>query len=153
MGQRFLRALGYGSILGRPDQVDEDIQMHADRLFQRVLQHEEAVEKAKEAGQPLPVFDPVVPKARAVTIQPTAEIEQKWKEKIEQLPEDERAAEAAALRADYQAKTEVAQTMKGLLDAKQKERESRQAKGQGTFMDGIAALFGNGGRGDESGKQ
>lgn len=138
--------MGYGSVLGRPAEVDEDIQMHADLLFQRVVQHETAVEKAKADGTTIPVFDPVVPKAKVNTVQPTEEVEKKWRKHLDGLPEDERAAEEAALRADLQAKTEVAQTMKGLWDEKKKEREDRQAKGQGTLTDSLAAIFGGGGQ-------
>lgn len=147
--QRFLRALGYGSVAGRPAEVDEDIQLHADALFQRMLQHEAEVEKAKENGTLIPTFDPSIPKpsissAATPAVKPSEELQKQWKEKLDQLPEDERAAEEAALRADLQAKADVARNVKKIWDAKREEREVRRAEGQATFSDTIAALFSRG---------
>ncbi|UKZ48975.1 hypothetical protein TrVGV298_003212 [Trichoderma virens] len=147
MQSRFLRALGYGSVAGRPSEVDEDIQLHADALFQRMLQHEAEVEKAKENGTLIPTFDPSLPKTNAANttnIKPSEELQKQWKEKLDQLPEDERPAEEAALRADLQAKADVARNVKKIWDAKREEREVRRAEGQATFSDTIAALFSRG---------
>ncbi|KAI9171690.1 hypothetical protein HJFPF1_01179 [Paramyrothecium foliicola] len=145
MQSRFLRVLGYGSVIGRPAQVDEDIQMHSDSLFQRMLLHEQAVEKAKKEGTPIPVFDLSLPKPSASTVAPSEEIQKQWKEKLDQLPEDERKVEEAALRADLQVKTTVARDMKKIWDTKHEEREARQAEGQGTLSDSLASLvFGKG---------
>ncbi|PON30684.1 hypothetical protein TGAM01_v200104 [Trichoderma gamsii] len=147
MQSRFLRALGYGSVAGRPAEVDEDIQLHADALFQRMLQHEAEVEKAKEAGTLIPSFDPSIPRTTATpatAVKPSEELQKQWKEKLDQLPEDERAAEEAALRADLQAKADVARNVKKIWDAKREEREVRRAEGQATFSDTIAALFSKG---------
>ncbi|KAH6609246.1 hypothetical protein Trco_002592 [Trichoderma cornu-damae] len=147
MQSRFLRALGYGSVAGRPGEVDEDIQLHADALFQRMLQHEAEVEKAKENGTLIPTFDPSLPKtntAGAAITKPSEELQKHWKEKLDQLPEDERAAEEAALRADLQAKADVARNVQKIWDAKREEREVRRAQGQATFSDTIAALFSRG---------
>ncbi|PNP46300.1 hypothetical protein TGAMA5MH_02335 [Trichoderma gamsii] len=147
MQSRFLRALGYGSVAGRPAEVDEDIQLHADALFQRMLQHEAEVEKAKEAGTLILSFDPSIPRTTATpatAVKPSEELQKQWKEKLDQLPEDERAAEEAALRADLQAKADVARNVKKIWDAKREEREVRRAEGQATFSDTIAALFSKG---------
>ncbi|KAL6876687.1 hypothetical protein J3F83DRAFT_726699 [Trichoderma novae-zelandiae] len=147
MQSRFLRALGYGSVAGRPAEVDEDIQLHADALFQRMLQHEAEVEKAKENGTLIPAFDPSIPKPSTMSapaIKPSEELQKQWKERLDQLPEDERAAEEAALRADLQAKADVARNVKKIWDAKREEREVRRAEGQATFSDTIAALFSKG---------
>jgi hypothetical protein len=142
--QRFLRALGYASDLRRPATVDEDIQMHSDALWQRVLQHEEAAAKAKEQGLPVPQFDPVVPRVADPSFQPTDEVKQAWAEKLKTLPEDERPAEEAALRADYAAKATVARDVRSLREAEKEERKARQAEGKGTIMDAIQNLVGGG---------
>ncbi|KAM0466928.1 hypothetical protein ACHAPV_000439 [Trichoderma viride] len=147
MQSRFLRALGHGSVAGRSAEVDEDIQLHADALFQRMLQHEAEVEKAKEAGTLIPTFDPSIPKTTATpatAVKPSEELQKQWKEKLDQLPEDERVAEEAALRADLQAKADVARNVKKIWDAKREERDGRRAEGQATFSDTIAALFSKG---------
>ncbi|KAJ3495572.1 hypothetical protein NLG97_g3298 [Lecanicillium saksenae] len=144
MQSRFLRALGYGSVLDRPPQVEEDIQMHADKLYNRMLDHEKAVAKAKEEGLPIPVFESVVPKPSRQAAKPSEEVEKTWRDSLSKLPEGEREAEEAALRADYQTKQDVAKGIKEIMDSKQKERETRQAAGEATFTDTIAALWGGG---------
>ncbi|PHH88212.1 hypothetical protein CDD83_7835 [Cordyceps sp. RAO-2017] len=147
MQSRFLRALGYGSIIGRSPQVDEDIQMHADSLFQRMINHEKAVEQAKKDGTPIPVFEIVLPKTQvSKAAKPTEEVQKEWKEQLDQLPDDERPIEEAALRADLQAKTDVADSIKDILQTQKKEREARIAEGKPTFSDRIAALVGRGGK-------
>ncbi|EON62485.1 hypothetical protein W97_01707 [Coniosporium apollinis CBS 100218] len=57
---RFLKALGYLSDAGRSEEDDERIQMHADRLYQRMLEQERQIEEAKKAGLPVPEFKPVL---------------------------------------------------------------------------------------------
>ncbi|KAM3485269.1 hypothetical protein MY8738_001517 [Beauveria namnaoensis] len=144
MQSRFLRALGYGSVIDRPPQVEEDIQMHADKLFNRMLDHERAVAEAKKEGRPVPVFESVVPRPSRQTPAPAEEVEKTWRDTLAKLPEDEREAEEAALRADYQTKEDVARHIKGIMDAKKKEREGRQAAGEGTLTDTLSALWSGG---------
>lgn len=133
--------MGYGSVIDRPAQVEEDIQMHADKLYNRMLDHEKAVAKAKEAGLPIPVFDSIVPKPVQKGPKPSEEVEKTWRETLDKLPEGEREAEEAALRADYQTKEEVAKNIKQMMDAKKQERENRQAAGEGTITDAISTLW------------
>lgn len=144
--QRFLRALGFGSVMGRSPEVDEDIQMHADSLFQRMLKHEAAVEQAKQSGAPIPVFEVVLPKAKAGAAAPSETLARQWREGLEKLPEAERAVEEAAQRADLEAKAEVAANVHKVLKAQREERDARMAEGQATLFDGIVALFGGGGK-------
>ncbi|KAJ4237108.1 hypothetical protein NW759_000229 [Fusarium solani] len=146
MQSRFLRALGYGSVAGRSAVVEEDIQMHADALFQRMIKHEDAVEKAKAEGLPIPVFEPAIPKSKGPTVTPTEELQQQWKEQLEKLPEEERAMEEAALRADLQAKAEVAGSVQKIWDTQAEQRKQRQAEGNSTFGDYVASLFGKSGK-------
>lgn len=129
MQSRFLRALGYGSDMNRSSTVDEDIQMHADSLYQRVLQHEKAVEAARENGTPIPIFNPAIPKVSKSTVQPSEEVQQQWNEALEKLPEEERAVEEAALRADLQAKTDVAKSMKQFYEGRKKKSKEDDERG------------------------
>lgn len=117
--------------------------MHADALYQRVLKHEAAVMKAKEEGRPAPVFDPSIPRVSQPTVQPTAETEEQWKEQLQKLPESERAAEEAALRADLQAKSDVAKTMKAHYEAKRKRKDDDPKIGEGgkSVGDALYAIF------------
>ncbi|KAI5467381.1 hypothetical protein BGZ63DRAFT_419093 [Mariannaea sp. PMI_226] len=146
MQSRFLRALGYGSVPGRSMVVEEDIQMHADALYGRLVDHEAAVEKAKAEGLPIPVFEPAVPKTKPNMVIPREELQQQWKEQLEKLPEEERALEEAALRGDLQAKSEVADKVQQIWDTQKEERKKRQAEGNSTFGDYVSSLFGKGGK-------
>ncbi|KAF5685510.1 autophagy-related 6 [Fusarium denticulatum] len=146
MQSRFLRALGHGSVVGRSPEVEEDIQMHADSLYQRMIKHEEAVEKAKAEGLPVPVFQTTLPKAKKDAVMPTEELQQQWKEQLDKLPADERAVEEAALRADLQAKAEVAGSVQKIWDTQAEQRKQRQVEGTSTFGDYIASLFGKSGK-------
>ncbi|KAJ4023230.1 hypothetical protein NW752_003691 [Fusarium irregulare] len=143
---RFLRALGHGSVVGRSPQVEEDIQMHADALYQRMMKHEEAVEKAKAEGLPIPVFKSTLPKAKDDSVVPTEELQQQWKEQLDKLPAEERVVEEAALRADLQAKAEVAGNVQKIWDSQAEQRKQRQAQGNSTFGDYVTSLFGKSGK-------
>ncbi|KAF7549296.1 hypothetical protein G7Z17_g6473 [Cylindrodendrum hubeiense] len=146
MQSRFLRALGYGSVSGRSAVVEEDIQMHADSLFQRMINHEVAVEKAKAEGLPVPVFEPAVPKPKMDMFTPSEELQQQWKEKLDKLPVEERVIEEAALRGDLQAKSVVAGKVQDIWDTQKDERQKRQAEGNSTFTDYLSTLFGKSGK-------
>ena len=116
--------------------------MHADSLYNRMLKHEEAVEQAKKEGLPTPVFDAALPRTSAAKVTPSGELEKQWKERLDKLPEDERVVEEAALRADLQAKSDVAKSVKDIWATQKQEREARKADGQATLGDTLSALFG-----------
>ncbi|KAH7320039.1 hypothetical protein B0I35DRAFT_460342 [Stachybotrys elegans] len=139
MQSRFLRALGYASVQGRPVEIDDDIQMHSDSLYQRMLAHEAAVEKAKQEGAPIPQFELKIPQVKAV--KPSEEQERSWKEALDKLPETERAAEEAALRADLAVNIDAAQDIKKFREEKEKEREQRRAEGKATWGDNMSAWW------------
>ncbi|KAL8934256.1 MAG: hypothetical protein Q9216_005998 [Gyalolechia sp. 2 TL-2023] len=61
MQARFLKALGYFSVYERPAEIDEQIQMHADTLYHRMLAQEAAVAEAKASDTPIPTFGPLIP--------------------------------------------------------------------------------------------
>ena len=67
MQQRFLKALGYLSNFQEGEEGrlrDEKIQMHADRLYHRMLDQEAEIAKAKEEGRPIPGFGPLIGKVK-----------------------------------------------------------------------------------------
>jgi len=132
--KRFLRVLGYKAQLGRDPLVEEDVQMHADMLYQRMVAHEEAAAQAKKEGRPIPAFQ-VVPPSVQLPPDPGVEIRQVWKERLDSLPPEEREAEEAALRADYAAKSGTVKNMKGIWDKEDKERVERKQQGKATALD------------------
>lgn len=60
MQTRFLRALGYQSLYARSEEESERIQMHADKLYHRMLEQEAAINEARERGEPMPEFAPLI---------------------------------------------------------------------------------------------
>lgn len=73
MQSRFLRALGYAGMWERRPEEDERIQMHADRLYHRMLDQEAAIATAKEAGKEPPQFAPLIREARTPAEQQAAD--------------------------------------------------------------------------------
>ncbi|TEA15136.1 hypothetical protein C8034_v002588 [Colletotrichum sidae] len=141
MQTRFLKALGYQSVYDRPAQVEEDIQMHADALYNRMIEQEKAIEAAKAEGLPVPKFDLSIPEP-AGALKPRPDLEESWQEKLKDLPEEDRAVEKAAMLADFQVKAAVAKDVQQLWDKQEKEREKRKAEGKATITDRISGLFG-----------
>lgn len=148
-GQRLLKALGYLSSQDRPPQVDEEIQMHADALYQRIAQQEAAIEEAKRENKPIPTFAPVIAKAAPrmkendidiSTMHPDAQ--KKWREQLEKVPEEDRQAEEEAMKAELRAKAELASQVQGLWQEQAKEREARKAEGKETVYDKVVNLIG-----------
>jgi hypothetical protein len=130
--------LGYQTEYDRRPEVDEDIQMHADGLFRRMLDHEAAVQAAKKEGRPIPVFEHVLPQVTpGQGREPDEETRRKWKEKLEHLPEDERATEEAALHADLRAKEGTAAKVEEMWKQQDRERRARLEAGKATFADHI----------------
>lgn len=130
--------MGYGSSIGRPTGVDEDIQMHADALYQRLISYEAEAEAAKKEGRTIPEFDPRVPSSSQRKVQPTEEQQARWKEVLDKLPETDRIVEKAALEADYQDKVDLATRVKTM---KEDEKKAREAAGKPSFGDFLGSLL------------
>ncbi|PHH83217.1 hypothetical protein CDD82_2989 [Ophiocordyceps australis] len=139
MQTRFLKALGYGSDLYRPPEVDEDIQMHADALFQRMLEHEAAVEHAKQHGTAMPVFQVHLPGTSSST--PPPELPKAIRDKLDDMPETERAAEEAAIRADLHVKSAMAADIGKIWEKQREERQARINAGEASYWDTITSFF------------
>ncbi|KAI3338295.1 hypothetical protein F4824DRAFT_460407 [Ustulina deusta] len=142
---RLLKALGYLSTLDRSPQVEEDIQMHADALYHRMLEQEAEIEKAKKEGRPIPKFAPLVPKpmVSAAIPQPelTPEEQETLKVRLEKVAEEDRVAEAEAFKAEQHAKAEVASKVQSLWQQQALERQMRKQKGEETMWDKVAGVF------------
>ncbi|EGY17353.1 hypothetical protein HYQ45_009261 [Verticillium longisporum] len=140
MQTRLLKALGYKSIVDRPAHVDEDIQMHADSLYVRMIDQEKAIKGAEERGLPAPEFKNIFPKPENA-IEPGAELRKSWDEQLDKLPAAERATEEAALRADFQAKAAVAKDVQKLWDEQAAARKAREAGGQTSIAEKVTDIF------------
>lgn len=96
MQQRFLKALGYLSNFENDDagrERDERIQMHADRLYHRMLDQEAAIAKAKEEGLPIPQFGPLIDKVKVTETPEEAAV---MANKVEESPVSLFAKQTAA---------------------------------------------------------
>ncbi|KAI0545806.1 hypothetical protein F4679DRAFT_559860 [Xylaria curta] len=144
---RLLKALGYLSTLDRDSQIEEDIQMHADALYHRMLKQEAEIEAAKKEGRPIPKFAPLVPRpmVAATTPEPelTPEQQETLKAKLENVAEEDRAAEEEAFKGEIRAKAEVASKVQGLWQQQELERQIRKQKGEETLWDKVAGAFGS----------
>ncbi|KAI1844770.1 hypothetical protein JX265_011307 [Neoarthrinium moseri] len=147
---RLLKALGYLSTLDRSPEVEEEIQMHADAMYQKLVAQEAEIEAAKAEGRPVPKFAPVVPKkplvpSAAPDADLSAEQQATLKTRLENIPEEDHAAEIEAFRAEQRAKAELGQRLRGILDQQEAERKARIEAGQHTAWDRVMGVVrGNG---------
>ncbi|KAK0656751.1 hypothetical protein B0T16DRAFT_318020 [Cercophora newfieldiana] len=144
---RLLKALGYLESYQRPADVDEQIQMRADSIYQKMMENEAAAKKAKEEGREAPTFAPLIPKTEAPVAAPGAaepgpNTLKEWREKLAKIPEEDRATEEEALRAEFRAKAEVAGRIHSIWQEQAKEREARKAEGKETITDKLKDLVG-----------
>ncbi|KAI1355361.1 hypothetical protein F5Y01DRAFT_270177 [Xylaria sp. FL0043] len=143
---RLLKALGYLSTLDQSPQMEEDIQMHADALYHRMLKQEAEIEAAKKGGRPIPKFAPLVPKpmVNATIAEPelTPEQQEILNARLEKVAEEDRVAEAEAIKGEMRAKAEVASKVQGLWQQQELERQMRKQKGEETMWDKVAGVFG-----------
>jgi hypothetical protein len=146
--------------------VDEKIQMHADKLFHRMLDQEEAIEKAKAEGRPIPSFPPlIISRPKAVTSTDTsptsstpkekhlddntiqtsdlpASVQASLKKRLDGLSEPERRIEEMAIKAEIQAGEQVAGQLGSIYDRQAEERKKRKEAGKESMGDMISGWFG-----------
>ncbi|KAI1334394.1 hypothetical protein F5Y15DRAFT_401765 [Xylariaceae sp. FL0016] len=145
---RLLKALGYLSTYNRSPEIEEDIQMHADALYQKMTAQEAEIEAARKEGRPLPTFAPLIPKkpvaipAAAEQMELTPEQQETLKAKLEKVAVEERATEAEAIKAEWRAKAEVADRVQDLWKQQEVERQMRKEKGEQTMWDKVTGAFG-----------
>lgn len=134
-----------------------------------MLEQEAAVEKAKAEGKPVPAVDfanIALPKAAgapssaatgtasvttAVKALPPIgsdtsipeDLRKQWSEKLSKMPEAERPAEEAAMRAELAAHAEMSERVTELRAAQAAAREQRKADGKATIKDRVSGLFGH----------
>ena len=160
MQVKFLKALGYMSVIGSGRTEDEErIQMHADRLYQRMIEQEKLREEARKAGREPPVFEPVLsPKSinaamaasaestRAVDAFDPSDIPQAYHEKFLKDTKDKSPEEAAlwkeGLKQELKHRSEYALKYKEALDLEKEERAKRFECGTPTVGDRMKRMLG-----------
>lgn len=128
--------------------------MHADALFHRMLKQEAEIAAAKKEGRPAPKFAPLVPRpminAAAPDPELTPEEQETLRARLEKVPEEDRATEEEAIKAEMRAKAEIASRVQGLWQQQELERQIRKQKGEETMWDRVAGAFGSSGSGSSS---
>jgi hypothetical protein len=151
-----LKALGYLSTLETTPQIEEDIQMHADALYHRMLKQEAEIEAAQKEGREIPKFAPLVPKpmvsAKIPEPELTPEQQETLKAKLEKVAEEDRAAEEEAFKGEIRARAEVASRVQGLWRQQELDRQMRKEKGEQTMWDRVAGAFSSGNNNTEEKK-
>jgi hypothetical protein len=168
---KFLKALGYMTMDARSPEEDERIQMHADKLYQRMLQQEAEMEKAKAEGRPVPKFESVLSQRNVaqamggvsstsktfqaaeignlspadesdIWAQIKPEARKEYEKKLESLTPEEREIERMAVVGELRAQNGVAKQLEQTFIEERVARMKRREAGQATFGDTIKTLWG-----------
>jgi hypothetical protein len=127
---KFLQALGYMGRSGSTDDEEERIQMHADKLYHRMMDYEAEVDLARRSGSAIPPLSSIFNTARpAPSIEELAippGIEKKIKQPLAELPPHER--ELAVRAALQEAKMTHLYTaeMRAYAEEMDRKRKERQ---------------------------
>ena len=91
---KFLQALGYLTSANSSDEDEEKIQVHADKLYHRMMAYENAVEDAKLNDDPIPplssLFNPARPSPSLEQLDLPKGMERQMKKPLHELPPHER---------------------------------------------------------------
>lgn len=148
--QKLLKALGYLDAVDSTPETNERIQLHADKLYHQMMEQQEAIREAKEAGQPVPTFEPVIPK-QTMTGQTSGEdlmsdsAKKKVEEEMKGMDDQERAAYKAAVEAEMRNKKLMVDQIQDLWRVQEAERKARIEKGTATLWDRMATAWGSSG--------
>jgi hypothetical protein len=169
MQSKFLKALGYLTLDARTPEESERIQMHADKLYQQMLQQEAEIEKAEAEGREPPKFESVLSRAnvaramagKQTTITPIPaqsstrveteediwsqikpEARQKYEETIAKLPPRDQEIERAAILGELKAQTGMSKQVEQTFVEERINRMKRKEAGQATIGDTIKSWWG-----------
>jgi hypothetical protein len=166
---KFLKALGYLTMEERAPEEDEKIQMHADKLYQRMLQQEAEIEKAEKEGRSRPTFEGLLSKqhiadnmANNTAPDPTAstriipgtkdendiwsqvkpEARIAYEQKLASLPPEQQEVERMAVLGELKAQTGITKKVAETFLEERIERIKRREAGQATLGDTIKYWWG-----------
>lgn len=167
MQSKFLKALGYLTLDVRSPEDAERVQMHADKLYQQMMEQEAAIEKAKEEGREPPKYQSVLSKqniARAMSGQPSSaapaigtsqaedtqdlwelvkpESRARYETLLAKMTPAEQDIEKAALVGEMQANIGRAKQVQDTFIEERINRMKRREAGQSTIGDTIKRLWG-----------
>jgi hypothetical protein len=139
---KLLKALGYMSVIDQPEEA-ERIQMHADRLWQRIVEQEKRIDEAKKNNLPIPQFESVMP---GKSIRPAGELSEELRKALEKrvkgMGPQERAIEEAAFAAEVANQRVVGKQGIEFLEREQRARSQRFKDGTATLGDRMKRWWG-----------
>ena len=156
MQAKFMKALGYLGVVGMGDvEAEERIQMHADRLYQKLIEQERLRDEARKEGRPIPEFEPVL---NPQSVDSTTAVQslldpfdvsdlpkryhQEYLKDVKDKSPQEAAVSKEALKAEIRQKKESAVGYIGALQVEQQQRAKRFEEGNPTLADRIKRLSG-----------
>lgn len=139
---KFLQALGYQ---GTAKDVDEKIQMHADKLYHRMMDYEVAVDEANAKGQPVPpltsVFNPNRPAPTVKELDLPPALAKGLKRPLYALPPHERELEAKAVLEETKVAQQHADDFFAFTTTLNEGRKERQKKLVAAFGENLGKFF------------
>ncbi|OAL05832.1 hypothetical protein IQ06DRAFT_72408 [Phaeosphaeriaceae sp. SRC1lsM3a] len=162
MQSKFLKALGYLTMEDRAPEEDERIQMHADKLYQQMMQQEAEIEKAEKEGRERPKFQSLLSKeniSRAMAGQASAvaqpipdendiwskikpEVRTEYEKKISELSPEQQEVERLAVLGELRAREGITTKVEATFVEERLERMKRRQAGQSTIGDTIKYWWG-----------
>jgi hypothetical protein len=144
---KFLKALGYLTMDERSGEEDERIQMHADKMYQQLMQQEAEIERAdisaamagKSPSQTLPLT-PELEEDIWSKIKPEARKE--YEKKLAELPPEQQEVEKLAVLGELRAQTGISKTVEETFVEERINRMKRREAGQATIGDQIKYWWG-----------
>ncbi|KAH7078341.1 hypothetical protein FB567DRAFT_132950 [Paraphoma chrysanthemicola] len=169
MQSKFLKALGYLTMDERSPEEDERIQMHADKLYQQMLQQEAEIEKAEKEGREQPKFEsllsdraisrttasnaaprPATSTAADVGAEDESDVwsqikpdsRRAYEEKFAKLPAQQQEMERIAVIGELKAQSGITKKVEQTFVEERINRMKRREAGQATIGDTIKYWWG-----------
>ncbi|EXJ61338.1 uncharacterized protein A1O5_11896 [Cladophialophora psammophila CBS 110553] len=128
---KFLQALGYMTSATSSAEDDEKIQMHADKLYHRMMDYEAEVDEAKRNNQPIPplssLFNPNRPAPTLEQMALPKAMEDKMKKPLHEYPPHERELAARAALQEAKLTDLYAEDLFKYSVTMNEDRKNRQA--------------------------
>ena len=142
---KFLQALGYLTSANNTDEEEERIQMHADKLYHRMMDYEAAVAEAKLNDDPIPplssLFNPNRPAPAVEQLELPKSMEKRLKTPLRELPPHERELAVRAALQEAKVARLYADDLHGFTIEMNEARKQRQQWWIKTFGEPIGKFI------------
>lgn len=142
---KFLQALGYRGSASSDAEVDEKIQMHADKLYHRMMDYEASVDEAKATGQPIPpltsVFNPNRPAPTMEQLNLPPNLAKGLGTRLQEMPPHERELAARAVLEETKVSHQYADDFFAYTTTLNEGRKERQKKLVDAFGETLGKFF------------